>query len=256
MPRVSKFTPPHASEGGRTRKRPERRTSANINTVPSPEDLYARPRAKPSTKLVLPLNDAQERYDAAIRSERVIFGVGPAGTGKTWFAAMRAAEALLTGVTEKIVITRPAVEAGESLGFLPGELEEKYEPYIRPLRDAFEEKFGVGHFEYLLKHGIIEARPLGLLRGSTLKNCWVLADEMQNATIKQMKMFLTRIGTNSKFIINGDPRQSDLPEHQSGLQDAYRRTVSVRGITMVSFTNADIVRDGICQEIVECYERD
>lgn len=202
---------------------------------------------------VHPLNDAQRRYDAAIRSAQVIFGVGPAGTGKTWFAAMRAAEALANKEIEKIVITRPAVEAGESLGFLPGELEEKYEPYIRPVRDALEEFFGKTKLEYLLKVGVIEARPLGLIRGSTIKNAWLLADEMQNATESQFKMLLSRIGENAKFILNGDPRQTDIPG-SSGLMYARRKLQDVPGIEMVDFTNKDIVRSGICQAIVEAFE--
>lgn len=207
-------------------------------------------------KDVNPLTEAQALYDDAIRLEQVIFGVGPAGTGKTWFAAMRAAEAFERKEITKIVITRPAVQADEDLGFLPGELDEKYEPYIRPLRDAFEEKFGSGFFEYLLKKEIIEARPLGLLRGSTLKNCWVLADEMQNASKSQMKMLLSRIGENSKFIINGDPKQSDLPAGKSGLMDAVRRLRDVNKIKTVTFEVSDIVRSGICRDIVAAYENE
>lgn len=240
----------------RENRRGKRLRAANNNRA---IDQFERmnPPARPHTGrkvLIAPLNDAQREYDAAIRTSQVIFGVGPAGTGKTWFAAMRAAEALDKGEIEKIIITRPAVEAGESLGFLPGELEEKYEPYIRPVRDALEEYFGKGRLEYLLKNETIEARPLAYIRGSTIKNAWLLADEMQNATTAQFKMLLSRIGENAKFIVNGDPRQSDLPRDTSGLMNAQRKLAHVEGITSVEFFNEDIVRSGICQAIVEALE--
>jgi phosphate starvation-inducible PhoH-like protein len=218
------------------------------------DSVFRKPLRRPSNLLISPLNDAQRRYDAAIRSSGIIFGIGPAGTGKTYFAAMRAAEAFKDNVIERIVVTRPAVEAGESLGFLPGELDEKYEPYFRPVRDALEESFGSSHLDYLIKTGAIEARPLALLRGSTLKNAWVIADEMQNATTNQLKMFLSRIGENAKFIVNGDPRQSDLKPSESGLMDAVRRLQHVDGVTSVTFTRGDIVRSGLCQAVVEAFE--
>lgn len=205
------------------------------------------------TKAVKPLNDAQRAYDAAMRSSDLIFGIGPAGTGKTWLATMRAAEAFKDKRIDKIVLTRPAVEAGESLGFLPGELDEKYEPYIRPVRDALEEAFGSSHLEYLLKSGKIEARPLAFLRGSTLKNCWVIADEMQNATVPQFKMLLSRIGEDAKIIVNGDPDQADIPSG-SGLLDAVRRLKNLEEVSVVRFTNADIVRSGLCAKIIAAYE--
>lgn len=210
---------------------------------------------KRNTQPVLPLNQAQADYDDAIRTSSVVFGVGPAGTGKTWFAAMRAAEALERGDIERIIVTRPAVEAGEKLGFLPGDLKEKYEPYLRPFIEAFEEKFGTGHFEYLLRKKIIDPRPMGFLRGSTMKNAWVLADEMQNATKTQMKMLLTRIGENSKFIISGDPDQADISEGTSGLVDAMRRLNQISAIQTVRFTSKDVVRSGLCQAIVIAYEK-
>lgn len=216
-------------------------------------DEFRRPCVRANPGLVKPLNAAQSAYDAAFKSSDVIFGVGPAGTGKTWLAAMRAAEMLDARLIEKIIITRPAVEAGESLGFLPGELEEKYEPYIRPVRDALEEKFGTSHLEFLLKTGVIEARPLAFLRGSTLKHAWVIADEMQNATPSQFKMLLSRIGKDCKMIINGDPTQKDIPG-QSGLDDAINRLQGIDEIKFVNFTKADIVRSGLCQVIVERYE--
>ena len=152
-------------------------------------------------------------------------------------------------------MTRPAIEAGESLGFLPGEIDDKFEPYFRPVRDAFEEFFGTGYLEYLLKKKVIEARPLAYLRGSTLKNAWVIADEMQNATITQMKLLLTRIGENARIIVNGDPMQCDLPHTvSSGLMDAINRLKTVNGIAIVRFARDDIVRSGICADVVAAYE--
>lgn len=205
-----------------------------------------------------PLNEAQRRYDALILANTITFGIGPAGTGKTWWAAARAAEALRAGEIERIIVTRPACEADdEKMGFLPGELEEKYEPFFRPVKDALEERLGSGQLEYMIKAKIIEARPLAYLRGATLKNAWILADEMQNATKNQMKLLLTRIGENAKCIINGDPRQCDLPDRsKSGLEDAVDRLRHIKSVGSVRFTTADIVRSGICQEIVEAYEED
>lgn len=214
------------------------------------EEAVAPRRARSTT--VSALNQAQKRYDAAIRSNDIILGIGPAGTGKTYLATMRAAEAFKSGEIEKIVLTRPAVEAGESLGFLPGELDEKYEPYIRPVQDALEEAFGASHLEYLLSKRKIEARPLAYLRGSTLKNCWVICDEMQNATTTQFKMLLSRIGENAKFIINGDPDQTDLPRG-SGLLDAVNRLDGVEGISIIEFTGDDVVRSDLCARIVRAY---
>ncbi len=199
------------------------------------------------------LTDTQRHYGAAIRASRVILGIGPAGTGKTWYAAALAAEALAAGEIEKIIVTRPAIEAGESLGFLPGDVEEKYAPYFRPVREALEERLGSGQVEYMIKAGVIEARPLAYLRGSTLKDCWVLADEMQNTTPAQMKMFLTRIGERSTFIINGDIGQKDIGG-KSGLEDAANRLANLRMVSVIRFTAADIVRDPMCQAIAEAYE--
>jgi phosphate starvation-inducible PhoH-like protein len=218
------------------------------------EEIQKRP-VKRRTSEVKPLNDAQARYMNAIGAHKIVFGVGPAGTGKTWLAAMLAAHALENRQIEKIVVTRPAVEAGESLGFMPGEMEEKYEPYFRPVKDALEEFFGSGSLEYFIKTGVIEARPMAFLRGSTIKNAWLIADEMQNATPTQMKMLLTRLGENSRFIINGDPTQCDLPKGtKCGLTDAMGRLTKIGGIYTVRFGVEDIVRSGIVQEIVRAYE--
>ncbi len=201
------------------------------------------------------LTETQRNYGAAILASRVVIGVGPAGTGKTWFAAALAADKLGAGEIKKIIVTRPAIEAGESLGFLPGDVEEKYAPYFRPVREALEERLGSGQVEYMIKAGIIEARPLAYLRGSTLKDCWVIADEMQNTTPAQMKMFLTRIGERSTFIINGDVRQKDIA-CKSGLEDAANRLRNLRMVSVIEFTAADIVRDPMCQAIAEAYDTD
>jgi phosphate starvation-inducible PhoH-like protein len=209
---------------------------------------------KPKRTAPKPLNDAQRAYDLSIRANIITFGIGPAGSGKTWYAASCAAEALNEGEIERIIVTRPAVEAEEELGFLPGDINEKFEPYLRPVKDVFEEYFGSGHLEYLLKRGIIEARPLAYLRGATFKNALVILDEAQNVTAKQMKMFLTRIGENCRVIINGDPDQSDLPHSKiSGLMDAAHRLADVKRVGRVDFAIEDIVRSGICKDIVLAY---
>lgn len=219
------------------------------------EEVRRKP-VKPQKIDLKPLNDAQRAYHNAIDVYQIVFGEGPAGTGKTWYAAMRAAKALDSGEIERIIVTRPAVEAGESLGFLPGEMDEKYEPYFRPVRDALEEYFGTGHLEYLMKSKVIEARPLAFLRGATIKNAWLIADEMQNSTPTQMKMLLTRIGENARFIVNGDMAQKDLPAGQkSGLEDAMSRLAWLNKVGIVRFAHSHIVRSDLCQEIVAAYEK-
>lgn len=239
---------------GRQQRRSQKRPNHEPLLRLTQQEITRKP-VKAANVILRPLTDAQRHYDACIHANSITFGIGPAGTGKTWWAAMRAAEALKNGDIERIIVTRPAVEAGENLGFLPGELDEKYEPYFRPVRDALEESLGSGHLEYCLKAKVIEARPLALLRGATLKHAWVIADEMQNATINQMKMFLTRIGENARFIVNGDPNQCDLPSNvTSGLMDAVRRLQGKKDIGFITFTKDDIVRHGLCQVIVEAYE--
>lgn len=236
----------------RTEAREARRTSRRAQVEPQFMNEHTQAPAKAQHKPVVPLTERQADYEDAIAASRITFGIGPAGTGKTYFAAMKAAEALHNREIRKIYLTRPAVEAGETLGFLPGDLDEKYEPYLRPFKDALIEFFGAGHVEYLIKNKIIEPVPLGFLRGATIKNAWLLADEMQNATKEQMKMLLTRMGKDSKFVINGDPKQSDISG--SGLMDGVRRTVKVEGVSHVEFTRQDVVRDDIVQAILECYD--
>lgn len=245
-----------AARQERQNVRSRRRDDTALMRLAAINDNDASPATKSRTAPVQPLNDAQRNYDAAMRSADVVFGVGPAGTGKTWLAAMRAGEAFKAGVIDKIIVTRPAVEAGESLGFLPGELEEKYEPYFRPVRDALVQSFGSAHLEYLIRAGKVEARPLALLRGASIDNAWIIADEMQNATQTQFKLLLTRGGEGTKFIINGDPRQTDLPRGQSGLLRVIDKLLAVKGVEIVTFTKRDIVRSGLTQRIVEAFETD
>ncbi|TXN07928.1 PhoH family protein [Methylobacterium sp. WL103] len=217
------------------------------------EEFAAVPPVKARKTPVEPLNEAQARFEALMNANTCTFALGCAGTGKTWYAAARMAERLRDGETDRVIITRPAVEAGENLGFLPGELDEKFEPYFRPVREAFEEILGKGFTEYLIKAGKIEARPLALLRGSTLKHADVLLDEAQNTTPGQMKMFLTRIGVETRVVVNGDPAQKDIPG-PSGLVDAVKRLRKVASVGVIEFTREDVVRSGFCQDVLTAYE--
>ncbi|SOC90133.1 phosphate starvation-inducible protein PhoH [Rhizobium sp. AN5] len=204
---------------------------------------------------VKPLTAGQKRYDAGFKQSSIVFGLGPAGTGKTWFAIQRAAEALKRGDIKKIYVTRPAIEVGEGMGFLPGELHEKFAPYLVPVKEAFVEALGFGYYEYCLKAGVIEPVPLAFIRGRTLRDAWVIADEMQNATKAEFQAFLTRIGENAKFVINGDVTQTDEKiGRNSGLSDAVNRIGNHSQVTVVNFLRSEIVRSGLCQDIVEAYE--
>ena len=198
--------------------------------------------------------ETQGYYISSILHNDITLGTGPAGTGKTYVATSLACEELDSGRISKIIITRPAVEVDEDFGFLPGSLEEKYSPYLQPFMDCFIEKFGKSKTEYLIKSKIIEARPLAFMRGSTISNAWALLDEAQNCTVNQMKMFLTRIGHNAKFIINGDIRQSDIKGCISGLEDAVSRFDGMNRVGVVEFTRKDCVRHGLTGEIISRYE--
>lgn len=203
-------------------------------------------------KEVKPLNYIQETYLNAIKTNDIIFGIGSAGTGKTYIAASWAASELFHRRTQKIILTRPNVETGRGLGFLPGTLEEKYEPYLDPFHDVFERTLGKGFYEYALKSKTIEPRPLGFMRGSTFDNSIVLVDEAQNATCSELKMLLSRIGRGTKMIISGDDDQSDIPD--SGLQDAVNRLEGIGGIEVVRFLDSDIVRSRMCKQIILAYK--
>ncbi|EOH99835.1 PhoH-like protein [Enterococcus haemoperoxidus ATCC BAA-382] len=202
-------------------------------------------------------NIGQKKYIDAIRKRDIIFGVGPAGTGKTFLAVVMAVSALKKGEVQKIILTRPAVEAGESLGFLPGDLKEKVDPYLRPVYDALYQVFGMDHTNRLMERGVIEIAPLAYMRGRTLDDAFVILDEAQNTTVAQMKMFLTRLGFNSRMIVNGDTSQIDLPKGvASGLIHAERTLKSIDKISFVHFDAGDVVRHPVVAQIIRAYEKE
>jgi phosphate starvation-inducible protein PhoH and related proteins len=196
----------------------------------------------------------QRHYINAIKSRDLVFGIGPAGTGKTYLAVVMAVTALKNGTVSKIILTRPAVEAGESLGFLPGDLKEKVDPYLRPLYDALHDILGTEHTVRLIERGTIEIAPLAYMRGRTLDDAFVILDEAQNTTQAQMKMFLTRLGFGSKMVITGDTSQVDLPKGaKSGLVAAENILRDVKGISFVHLEQADVVRHPLVGRIIEAY---
>jgi phosphate starvation-inducible protein PhoH and related proteins len=196
----------------------------------------------------------QRHYVNAIKSRDLVFGIGPAGTGKTYLAVVMAVTALKNGTVSKIILTRPAVEAGESLGFLPGDLKEKVDPYLRPLYDALHDILGTEHTLRLIERGTIEIAPLAYMRGRTLDDAFVILDEAQNTTQAQMKMFLTRLGFGSKMIITGDTSQIDLPKGaKSGLVEAENVLKNVSGLAFVHLEQADVVRHPLVGRIIEAY---
>ncbi len=199
----------------------------------------------------------QQKYVEAIRKNTVTFGVGPAGTGKTYLAVCLAVAAYKSKAVEKIILTRPAVEAGEKLGFLPGDLQTKVDPYLRPLYDALQEMFGVETYAKLMEKGTIEIAPLAYMRGRTLSNAFIILDEAQNSTREQMKMFLTRMGEGSKIVVTGDLTQTDLPKgKKSGLTHAVNILKNVEGIAVCMLTNKDVVRHPLVMQIIKAYERE
>jgi phosphate starvation-inducible PhoH-like protein len=200
-------------------------------------------------------NAAQDAYIKALRQHELVFAEGPAGTGKTWLAVGHAVALLEQGAVDRLILSRPAVEAGERLGFLPGDMREKVDPYLRPIYDALYDFMEARHVERGLQTGMIEIAPLAFMRGRTLSNAVVLLDEAQNTTSMQMKMFLTRLGEGSRMIINGDPTQIDLPPGQkSGLIEAVRILSGVEGIGRVVFREADVVRHDLVRRIVTAYD--
>lgn len=198
----------------------------------------------------------QREYVKAIRNKTIVFGVGPAGTGKTYLAVALAVSAFKAGDVEKIILTRPAIEAGEKLGFLPGDLQTKVDPYLRPLYDALQEMFGIDSYTKLIERGIIEIAPLAYMRGRTLSSSFIILDEAQNTTDEQMKMFLTRLGENSKMVITGDDTQVDLPYGKtSGLSSATKILSGIDEIGIIRLTEKDVVRHELVQKIVIAYEK-
>ena len=199
----------------------------------------------------------QKVYIDEIKKNTVVFGVGPAGTGKTYLAVAMAVSALKNKEVEKIILTRPAVEAGERLGYLPGDLQSKVDPYLRPLYDALQEMLGLESYLRLLERGVIEIAPLAYMRGRTLNNSYVILDEAQNTTKEQMKMFLTRMGEGSRMIITGDVTQIDLPaENKSGLKHAVSILKNVEGIGIVNLSYKDVVRHPLVMKIIKAYTKD
>jgi phosphate starvation-inducible protein PhoH and related proteins len=197
----------------------------------------------------------QKRYLDAIRTHDVTFGIGPAGTGKTYLAVAMALAALREGKVSRIILTRPAVEAGEALGFLPGDLYEKIMPYLRPLHDALHDMLPAEEVQKQMERGMIEIAPLAYMRGRTLNHAFIILDEAQNSTMEQMFMFLTRLGINSKAVVTGDETQIDLPPHkQSGLLEAHRALKRIEGIAIVEFSRRDVVRHPLVQRIISAYE--
>jgi phosphate starvation-inducible PhoH-like protein len=236
---------------------------ANASLSTSPQEVYGKEvnsddltiiRTKKMS--VKPRGLNQQSYVRAVLSNDINFGVGPAGTGKTYLAVACAVQALLNDEVERILLVRPAVEAGEKLGFLPGDLSQKVDPYLRPLFDALYEMMGFEIVDKLIERNIIEVAPLAYMRGRTLNNAFIILDESQNTTREQMKMFLTRIGFGSTAVINGDPSQIDLPRGQnSGLRHACGVLEGVTGISFTYFTSKDVVRHPLVQRIVDAYDK-
>ena len=198
----------------------------------------------------------QKRYVQALKESELVFGIGPAGTGKTYLAVSMAVLAFKNKEVEKIILTRPAVEAGEKLGFLPGDLQSKVDPYLRPLYDALQEFLGLESYRALTERGAIEVAPLAYMRGRTLNNAYIILDEAQNCSSEQMKMFLTRIGEGSRVVVTGDITQIDLPkEKTSGLVQAVKILDNVEGIRIIRLTHKDVVRHELVQRIICAYER-
>ncbi len=207
-------------------------------------------------KIIRPKTLGQKKYVDAIKKNSIVFGVGPAGTGKTYLAVALAVYALKNKEIDKIILTRPAVEAGEKLGFLPGDLSEKVDPYLRPLFDALQEMMGQEAYQRHIERGSIEIAPLAYMRGRTLSNSFIILDEAQNTTREQMKMFLTRMGENSRIVVTGDITQIDLPHNvTSGMADAIDVLKDVEGIEIVRLTAKDVVRHELVTKIIQAYEK-
>lgn len=207
-------------------------------------------------KIIIPKTETQKRYMEAMLKHDIVFGIGPAGTGKTYLAMAMAIHFLLNRVVSRIILVRPAVEAGEKLGFLPGAIEEKVSPYLRPLYDALYDMLDLDRASKLIEKGAIEIAPLAFMRGRTLNDAFIILDEAQNTTTEQMKMYLTRLGFGSKTVITGDITQIDLPPQKvSGLVEALKILKDIEGIKIIYFTEKDVVRHRLVQEIIKAYEK-
>ena len=224
----------------------------NITAVTDADCVCITAKGKP----IKPKTLGQKNYVEAIRKNTITIGVGPAGTGKTYLAVAQAVSAFRAKEVSRIILTRPAVEAGESLGFLPGDLQQKIDPYLRPLYDALFEMLGAESFQKCQERGDIEVAPLAYMRGRTLDDSFIILDEAQNTTCEQMKMFLTRLGFNSKAVVTGDITQIDLPKGKiSGLKDAVKILKNIEGIAITRLNAKDVVRHRLVQEIIKAYER-
>jgi len=224
--------------------------------VPSPSGILTDGIPVGRGRMIRPKTHGQQKYIEAIRENTLTFGIGPAGTGKTYLAMAAAVDSLISGSVRRIILTRPAVEAGEKLGFLPGDLTAKVDPYLRPLYDALWDMLGPEETASLIERGTIEIAPLAYMRGRTLNEACVILDEAQNTTPEQMKMFLTRLGFNSKMIITGDISQTDLPiDRHSGLRIVRGILLGIPGVSFVELTARDVVRHRIVASIVEAYQR-
>ncbi|HXH51900.1 MAG TPA: PhoH family protein [Sphingomicrobium sp.] len=221
------------------------------------EDVASPPRVMIRTrkKTIVPRSTVQAAYMEALSRDELIFALGPAGTGKTYLAVAQAVSQLIAGTVDRLILSRPAVEAGERLGFLPGDMKEKVDPYLRPLYDALYDMLPTEQVERRIASGEIEIAPIAFMRGRTLNDAFIILDEAQNTTPLQMKMFLTRFGMRSRMVVCGDPHQVDLPDPaKSGLADSVSRLSGIKGIATVRFTAADVVRHPLVGRIVEAYE--
>jgi phosphate starvation-inducible PhoH-like protein len=227
-----------------------RNATANESAVN--DDAYENVR-RPIPKLE-GQTEAQVHYILAMQSKQLTFSAGPAGTGKTYCCTTRGAQLLMRGKIDKLIVTRPAIEAGRGLGFLPGTIEEKFAPYFAPFKAILEKHLGKGHLEYLIRKGKVEIAPLEYIRGTTFENAFVILDEAQNTTPTQMKLFLTRIGETATVVVNGDTDQQDIPG-LSGLSDALNRLTHLKQVGVANFTAEDVVRSGLVRDLLVAYAR-
>ena len=245
-----------AEQGQRLDERSLERTIDMVRRDERPSSILTHQILKADKgRIIHPKSSGQKTYVEAIDGNVVTFGIGPAGTGKSWLAVAMGCAALQAGAVERIILTRPAVEAGERLGFLPGDLMAKVDPYLRPLYDALHDMVGVDGVEKLLERGVVEVAPLAFMRGRTLNSSFIILDEAQNTTPEQMKMFLTRIGFGSKAVITGDVTQVDVQTGRSGLLGLEPILGGIDGISFIRLTSHDVVRHRIVQDIVDAYEK-